>query len=67
MKPKTARRILKKRAWEIAERNINGSPKYKKWLGRLEAKCIKTLEKDVDDQLSQAARHFAEIKKRREP
>ena len=47
MKPKTARRILKKRAWEIAERNINGSPKYKKWLGRLEAKCIKTLERDA--------------------
>ena len=61
MKPKTARRILKKRAWEIAERNINGSPKYKKWLGRLEAKCNETLASDIVE------RHFAEIDKRRMP
>ena len=46
MKPKTARRILKKRAWEIAERNINGSLKYKKWLGRLEAKCRQIVAED---------------------
>ena len=60
MKPKTARRILKKRAWEIAERNINGSPKYKKWLWRLEAKCNERLASDIVE------RHFAEIDQRRE-
>ena len=37
---------MKKRAWEIAERNINGSLKYKKWLGRLEAKCRQIVAED---------------------
>lgn len=45
MKPKTARRILKKRAWEIAERKtaLGG---FKRWLGRLETKCFNIVVAD---------------------
>lgn len=45
MKTKTARRILKKRAWEIAEAKLSGVANYKRWLTRLEAKCIETIKK----------------------
>ena len=45
MKPKTARRIMKKRAWEIAEWKIGGRT-GKRWLGRLEAKCRRIIETD---------------------
>jgi len=45
MKIKTARRILMKRAWEITEAKLGGVANYKRWLTRLEAKCIETIKK----------------------
>lgn len=44
MKPKTARRILKKRACEIAR--FRGFPHQKRWLHRLEDKCRQIVADD---------------------
>ncbi|MFA5408999.1 MAG: hypothetical protein WC343_09560 [Bacilli bacterium] len=44
MKPKTARRILKKRAVEIAR--YRGFPFQRKWLHRLEDKCRQIVAED---------------------
>jgi len=49
MKPKAARRILKKRAVEIAR--YRGYPHQKRWLHRLEEKCFKIV---VGDKIEKA-------------
>ncbi len=51
MKPKTARRILKKKAWEIAELNTGASVRGKRWLRRLEAKCLRIVADDKMDKV----------------
>ena len=47
MKPKTARRILKKRACEIAR--FRGFPHQKRWLHRLEDKRRQIVADDIMD------------------
>jgi hypothetical protein len=49
MKPKTARRILKKRADEMAR--YHGYPHQKRWLHRLEAKCLRIVADDKMDKV----------------
>lgn len=51
MKAKTARRILKKRSWEISQ--YHGYPHQKKWLHRLEAKCADIVKKDMKEKEDQ--------------
>jgi len=52
MKAKTARRILKKRSWEISEWKTHGRHD-KPWLGRLEAKCADIVKKDMKEKEDQ--------------